>query len=86
MLEERLFPPAKLKPGVRRYVEPDWAALVREMKRPGVNLMILWEEYHADSVECDQPFRRIVIIGSGDHDHAGDGGSRLSPLTAFNRR
>jgi transposase len=45
MLEERLFPPAKLKPGVRRYVEPDWAALVREMKRPGVNLMILWEEY-----------------------------------------
>ncbi len=45
MLEERLFPPAILKLGVRRYVEPDWAALVREMKRPGVNLMILWEEY-----------------------------------------
>jgi hypothetical protein len=45
MLEERLFPPAKLKPGVRRYVEPDWAALAREMKRSGVNLMILWEEY-----------------------------------------
>ena len=35
------------KPGVRRYAEPDWAALVREMKRPGVNLMILWEEYRA---------------------------------------
>ncbi len=45
MLEERLFPPAIPKLGVRRYVEPDWAALVREMKRPGVNLMILWEEY-----------------------------------------
>ena len=45
MLEERLFPPAKLKLGVRRYVEPDWASLAREMKRPGVNLMILWEEY-----------------------------------------
>jgi transposase len=30
---------------VRRYVEPDWASLAREMKRPGVNLMILWEEY-----------------------------------------
>ncbi len=38
MLEERPFPPAILKLGVRRYVEPDWAALVREMKRPGVNL------------------------------------------------
>lgn len=47
MLEQRLFPPASIKLGVRRYVEPDWAALVREMKRPGVNLMILWEEYQA---------------------------------------
>ena len=47
MLEQRLFPPASFKLGVRRYVEPDWAALVREMKRPGVNLMILWEEYQA---------------------------------------
>lgn len=47
LLEQRLFPPASLKRGVRRYPEPDWAALVREMKRPGVNLMILWEEYQA---------------------------------------
>ena len=31
----------------RAYAEPDWAALVRELKRPGVNLMILWEEYRA---------------------------------------
>jgi len=44
-LEQRLFPPVKLTLGVRRYAEPDWAALVRELKRPGVNLMILWEEY-----------------------------------------
>ena len=27
--------------------EPDWAAVARELKRPGVNLMILWEEYRA---------------------------------------
>ena len=47
LLEERLFPPASFKLGVRRYTEPDWASLVREMKRPGVNLMILWEEYQA---------------------------------------
>lgn len=47
LLEERLFPPASLKLGVRRYAEPDWASLVREMKRSGVNLMILWEEYQA---------------------------------------
>jgi transposase len=23
----------------------DWAALARELKRSGVNLMVLWEEY-----------------------------------------
>jgi transposase len=47
-LEQLLFPKqVAAKPGVRRHPEPDWAALVREMKRPGVSLMILWEEYQA---------------------------------------
>jgi transposase len=45
VLEQRLFARAGVKPGLRRRLEPDWAALIREMKRPGVNLMILWEEY-----------------------------------------
>jgi transposase len=45
VLEERLFAGAGTKPGLRRRIEPDWAALVREMKRPGVNLTVLWEEY-----------------------------------------
>jgi transposase len=44
-VEERLFASAGTKPGFRRRIEPDWAALVREMKRPGVNLTVLWEEY-----------------------------------------
>ena len=47
VLEERLFGAGGPKPGMRRRVEPDWAGLVREMKRPGVNLSILWEEYCA---------------------------------------
>jgi len=47
VLEERLFAASGSKPGERRRVEPDWAALVREMKRPGVNLTVLWEEYGA---------------------------------------
>jgi transposase len=47
VLEERLFTAGGPKPGTRRRVEPDWAALVREMKRPGVNLTVLWEEYSA---------------------------------------
>ena len=28
-----------------RSAVPDWSALVREMKRPGVNLSVLFEEY-----------------------------------------
>ena len=46
-LEQLLFPAASCKAGARRHPEPDWAALVREMKRPGVTLAILWEEYGA---------------------------------------
>ena len=45
ILEKRLFRRIGAKPGLRRLPEPDWPALVREMKRPGVNLQILWEEY-----------------------------------------
>ena len=44
-LERLLFPAPSNRPGARRYVEPDWSALVREMKRPGVNLSVLFEEY-----------------------------------------
>jgi transposase len=46
-LEQLLFPAPSCKAGARRYPEPDWAALVREMKRPGVSLSILWEDYDA---------------------------------------
>ena len=44
-LEQLLFPAPSNRPGARRYVEPDWSVLVREMKRPGVNLSVLFEEY-----------------------------------------
>nr|WP_261334118.1 IS21 family transposase [Rhizobium leguminosarum] len=33
--------------GTRRRVEPDWAAFAIELKKPGVTLLILWEEYRA---------------------------------------
>ncbi len=46
-LEQRLFPAPSTKLGARRHPEPDWAALVREMRRPGVSLSILWDEYDA---------------------------------------
>ncbi len=45
-LEQLLSPASGATPGARRHPEPDWAALVRDMKRPAVSLMILWEEYN----------------------------------------
>lgn len=39
VLEQRLFAYAGVKSGFRRRVEPDWACLACELKRPGVNLM-----------------------------------------------
>ena len=46
-LMARLFVNAGVRAGARHHAEPDWAALVRELKRPGVNLLVLWEEYRA---------------------------------------
>src|SRR6185503_18604866 len=45
VLEQKLFQRPGIKAGLRQHTEPDWGSLVREMKRPGVNLTVLWEEY-----------------------------------------
>jgi transposase len=44
-LERGLFGRVGAPTGQRRRVEPDWATLSRELKRPGVTMTILWEEY-----------------------------------------
>ena len=44
-LERQLLGRAGVPQGQRRRVGPDWAALARELKRPGVTMTILWEEY-----------------------------------------
>ena len=46
-LENRLFARAGVKQGQRRLPEPNWAELALELKKPGVTLMLLWEEYRA---------------------------------------
>jgi len=43
-LERLLFPPPPAAKG-RQFAEPDWAAVHRELKRPGVTLALLWDEY-----------------------------------------
>ena len=81
ILEQRLFSKAGYIPGVRRRPEPDWATLAREMKRPGVNLQVLWEEYrdiHRDgygySRFCDlfREFERRLSPVMRQHHVAGD--------------
>ena len=81
MLEERLFSKAGFVPGVRRRAEADWASMVRDMKRPGVNLMVLWEEYRAVHMAgygysrfCDlfREFERRLSPVMRQHHAAGD--------------
>lgn len=43
-LERALFPPPPPVPSRARPV-PDWALVHEELRRPGVTLMLLWEEY-----------------------------------------
>ena len=45
-LERLLFPPPVAVSPDRRSL-PDWPVLHRELKRPGVTLSLLWEEYRA---------------------------------------
>jgi len=45
-LEALLFAPVGgSRPGARHKDEPDWTAIHRELRRPGVTLQLLWEEY-----------------------------------------
>src|SRR6202451_2858157 len=57
-LELQLFGRAAIATGRRRRVEPDWAALARELKRVGVAMMILWEEYREVQPEGYGPVLR----------------------------
>ena len=47
VLEQKLFARAGVATGARRRREPGWATLVMELKKPGVTMMMLWEEYRA---------------------------------------
>ena len=44
LLENRLYPPPSDLPSEQRS-QPDWTLVHRELRRPGVTLMLLWEEY-----------------------------------------
>jgi transposase len=80
-LDRLLFPRSGCRPGFRRRVEPDWAMVARELKRPGVTLMTLWEEYregepggYGYSRFCDlfREFERHLSPVMRQHHLAGD--------------
>ncbi len=50
-LEALLFVRGGPAAGIRRKPEPDWPSLHRELRRPGVTLMLLWQEYRAAAPE-----------------------------------
>jgi len=83
VLEQRMFARAGVKAGFRRRPEPDWAWLARELKRPGVNLSVLWEEYRQADPEgysysrfCDlfREFEQRLSPVMRQHHAAGDKG------------
>jgi hypothetical protein len=80
-LELQLLGRAGVETGRRRRTEPDWAALGRELKRPGVTMMVLWEEYRAINPEgygysrfCDllRGFERRLTPVMRQHHVAGE--------------
>jgi hypothetical protein len=77
-LERLLFPPPPSRG--RQIPEPDWAAVHRELKRPGVTLALLWDEYrgrHPDGYGYSACLASTTA--------AGRGGSRRSCASAMPR-
>ena len=60
-LENRLYPPPSDLPSDER-PQPDWAVVHRELCRPGVTLMLLWEEY-CDTTSDGFSYSCYVAVG-----------------------
>jgi transposase len=54
VLEAMLYPGHGRQQGARRKAEPDWASVHHELRRPGVTLMLLWEEYRQREPDFDR--------------------------------
>jgi transposase len=81
ILEQRLFARTGTQAGLRRRSEPDWRELARELRRPGMSLMVLWEEYRESEPHgygysrfCDlfREFERRLSPVMRQHHVAGD--------------
>lgn len=59
-LEARLYPPDPS--GARVLVPPDWSYVHRELRRKGVTLMLLWQEYKAAHPEDGYQYSRFCDL------------------------
>lgn len=76
-LERRLFPPPPALAGSER-AAPDWAYVHRELRRKGVTLMLLWQEYKA---VCPQGFQYSWFCS-----HASESSRRREAVRGLRRR
>ncbi len=86
VLEARLFARNGAARGVRRRIEPAWGELVCELKRPGVNLMVLWEEYravHPDGYGYSRYVAAAVMLRSARSSRGNGWAPRLEPQHKF---
>ena len=57
-LQARLYPPPRPRSSVRQ--EPDYVVLHQELKRPGMTLQLLWEEYRDSLRRAGLPLQRLL--------------------------
>jgi transposase len=50
-LEARLFPSSRPSPPIGQRPQPDWTWVHRELKRKGVTLSLLWQEYKGEQAD-----------------------------------
>jgi transposase len=64
-LERRLFPLADASSSAPR-TDPDWSHIHTEMKRRGVTLALLWQEYRGEHAQRPQNSRSTVwtVLGN----------------------
>ena len=67
-LERLLYPPPLVAAKDRR-AQPDWAAIHRELRRPGVTLQLLWEEHrgiHPDGYGYSRYVAITIMLREAD--------------------
>ena len=81
VLEARLYAGHGSQQGARRKSEPDWAYVHHELRRPGVTLMLLWEEYRQDQPDGYGYSRWCELYRAGEGGCRRRCGRRIRPAS-----